>query len=104
LTAIALVFSLFQLNPAPFCLLDRGGCAAGRYQYRAVCALIKKMAQHTQFVFISHNKITMELAQQLVGVTMQEKGVSKVVAVDIEEALRDARRTLGRLVLICSYC
>jgi chromosome segregation protein len=53
-----------------------------------LCALIKKMAQHTQFVFISHNKITMELAQQLVGVTMQEKGVSKVVAVDIEEALR----------------
>jgi chromosome segregation protein len=53
-----------------------------------LCALIKKMSQHTQFVFISHNKITMELAQQLVGVTMQEKGVSKVVAVDIEEALR----------------
>jgi len=53
-----------------------------------LCALIRKMSQNTQFVFISHNKITMELAQQLIGVTMQEKGVSKVVAVDIEEAMR----------------
>jgi chromosome segregation protein len=88
LTAIALIFSLFQLNPAPFCLLDEVDAPLDDTNTERLCALIKKMAQHTQFVFISHNKITMELAQQLVGVTMQEKGVSKVVAVDIEEALR----------------
>ena len=88
LTAIALIFSLFQLNPAPFCLLDEVDAPLDDTNTERLCALIKKMAQHTQFVFISHNKITMELAQQLVGVTMQEKGVSKVVAVDIEEAMR----------------
>lgn len=88
LTAIALVFSLFQLNPAPFCLLDEVDAPLDDTNTERLCSLIKRMAQHTQFVFISHNKITMELAQQLVGVTMQEKGVSKVVAVDIEEALR----------------
>jgi len=88
LTAIALIFSLFQLNPAPFCLLDEVDAPLDDTNTERLCELIRKMAQHTQFVFISHNKITMELAQQLVGVTMQEKGVSKVVAVDIEEALR----------------
>jgi len=88
LTAIALVFSLFQLNPAPFCLLDEVDAPLDDTNTERLCALVTRMAQNTQFVFISHNKITMELAQQLVGVTMQEKGVSKVVAVDIEEALR----------------
>jgi len=88
LTAISLVFSLFQLNPAPFCLLDEVDAPLDDTNTERLCALIKKMSQHTQFVFISHNKLTMELAQQLIGVTMQEKGVSHVVAVDIEEALR----------------
>jgi len=88
LTAISLVFSLFQLNPAPFCLLDEVDAPLDDTNTERLCVLIKKMSLHTQFVFISHNKITMELAQQLVGVTMQEKGVSNVVAVDIEEALR----------------
>jgi chromosome segregation protein len=88
LTAISLVFALFQLNPAPFCLLDEVDAPLDDTNTERLCQLIRKMAPHTQFVFISHNKITMELAQQLVGVTMQEKGVSKVVAVDIEEALR----------------
>ncbi len=88
LTAIALVFSLFQLNPAPFCLLDEVDAPLDDTNTERLCALIQRMSRHTQFVFISHNKITMELAQQLVGVTMQEKGVSHVVAVDIEEALR----------------
>jgi chromosome segregation protein len=88
LTAIALIFSLFQLNPAPFCLLDEVDAPLDDANTERLCALITKMAQNTQFVFISHNKITMELAQQLVGVTMQEKGVSKVVEVDIEEAMR----------------
>ncbi len=88
LTAIALVFSLFQLNPAPFCVLDEVDAPLDDTNTERLCKLIQKMSQHTQFVFISHNKITMELAQQLVGVTMQERGVSHVVAVDIEEALR----------------
>jgi chromosome segregation protein len=88
LTAIALVFSLFQLNPAPFCLLDEVDAPLDDTNTERLCKLVEKMAQNTQFVFISHNKITMELAQQLVGVTMQERGVSHVVAVDIEEALR----------------
>ena len=90
LTAIALVFSLFQLNPAPFCLLDEVDAPLDDTNTERLCQLIRKMSAHTQFIFISHNKITMELAQQLVGVTMQEKGVSKVVAVDIEEALKMA--------------
>ena len=88
LTAIALIFSLFQLNPAPFCLLDEVDAPLDDTNTERLCALVKKMSQHTQFVFISHNKIAMEMAQQLIGVTMQEKGVSKVVSVDIEAALR----------------
>ncbi len=88
LTAIALVFSLFQLNPAPFCLLDEVDAPLDDTNTERLCNLVKKMAVHTQFVFISHNKIAMEMAQQLIGVTMQERGVSKVVSVDIEEALR----------------
>jgi chromosome segregation protein len=88
MTAIALVFSLFQLNPAPFCLLDEVDAPLDDSNAERLCKLVGKMATQTQFVFISHNKITMELAQQLVGVTMQEQGVSHVVAVDIEEALR----------------
>ena len=88
LTAIALVFSLFQLNPAPFCLLDEVDAPLDDTNTERLCKLIRKMAMNTQFIFISHNKITMELAQQLIGVTMQERGVSKVVSVDIEEALR----------------
>ncbi len=93
LTAIALVFSLFQLNPAPFCLLDEVDAPLDDTNTERLCQLIRKMSAHTQFVFISHNKITMELAQQLVGVTMQEKGVSKVVAVDIEAALKLAEES-----------
>ncbi|MBK9160449.1 MAG: chromosome segregation protein SMC [Nitrosomonadales bacterium] len=88
LTAIALVFSLFQLNPAPFCMLDEVDAPLDDANTERLCTLIRRMAQNTQFVFISHNKITMELAEQLIGVTMQEKGVSNVVSVDIEEALR----------------
>jgi chromosome segregation protein len=88
LTAIALVFSLFQLNPAPFCVLDEVDAPLDDTNTERLCKLIQKMAEKTQFVYISHNKITMEMAQQLIGVTMQERGVSKVVSVDIEEALR----------------
>jgi chromosome segregation protein len=88
LTAIALVFSLFQLNPAPFCLLDEVDAPLDDTNTERFCGLVRKMAVETQFAFISHNKITMEIAEQLIGVTMQESGVSRVVAVDIEEALR----------------
>jgi chromosome segregation protein len=88
LTAIALVFSLFQLNPAPFCLLDEVDAPLDDTNTSRFCDLVRKMAAHTQFLFISHNKITMEMAAQLIGVTMPESGVSRVVAVDIEEALR----------------
>jgi chromosome segregation protein len=88
LTAIALVFSLFQLNPAPFCLLDEVDAPLDDSNTARFCDLVRKMSAQTQFLFISHNKITMEMAAQLIGVTMPESGVSRVVAVDIEEALR----------------
>jgi chromosome segregation protein len=88
LTAIALVFSFFQLNPAPFCLLDEVDAPLDDANTERFCELVQKMSHHTQFLFISHNKITMEMASQLIGVTMQEQGVSRVVAVDIEEALK----------------
>ncbi len=88
LTAIALVFSFFQLNPAPFCLLDEVDAPLDDANTERFCELVARMSRQTQFLFISHNKITMEMANQLVGVTMQEQGVSRVVAVDIEEALK----------------
>jgi chromosome segregation protein len=88
LTAIALVFAMFQLNPAPFCLLDEVDAPLDDANTVRFCELVSRMAEHTQFLFISHNKITMEMSNQLVGVTMQEQGVSRVVAVDIEEALK----------------
>ncbi len=88
LAAIALVFSFFQLNPAPFCLLDEVDAPLDDANTERFCDLVEKMSQQTQFLFISHNKITMEMAHQLIGVTMQERGVSRVVAVDIEEALK----------------
>jgi chromosome segregation protein len=88
LTAIALIFALFQLNPAPFCLLDEVDAPLDDTNTERFCNLVKQMSDQTQFMFISHNKLTMEIAAQLVGVTMPEQGVSRVVAVDIEEALR----------------
>ncbi|OQA30544.1 MAG: Chromosome partition protein Smc [Betaproteobacteria bacterium ADurb.Bin341] len=88
LTAIALVFAMFQLNPAPFCLLDEVDSPLDDSNTDRFCAMVKKMSPQTQFLFISHNKIAMEMAEQLVGVTMQEAGVSRVVEVDMEEALK----------------
>ena len=88
LTALALVFALFQLNPAPFCLLDEVDAPLDDHNTERFCELVKKMSRQSQFVFISHNKITMEIAEQLLGITMQEAGVSRVVAVDIEEAMK----------------
>jgi chromosome segregation protein len=88
LTALSLVFSMFQLNPAPFCLLDEVDAPLDDSNTERFCGLVKKMSAKTQFMFITHNKITMEMASQLIGVTMQEQGVSRVVAVDVDEALR----------------
>jgi chromosome segregation protein len=88
LTAISLVFALFQLNPAPFCLLDEVDAPLDDTNTGRFCDLVKRMSAQTQFLFISHNKISMEMAEQLVGVTMPESGVSRVVAVDIDQALR----------------
>ena len=88
LTALSLVFSMFQLNPAPFCLLDEVDAPLDDSNTERFCSLVKKMSANTQFMFITHNKITMEMANQLIGVTMQEQGVSRVVAVDVDEALR----------------
>ena len=88
LTALALVFSLFKLNPAPFCLLDEVDAPLDDSNTERFCDLLRKLSDQTQFIFVSHNKITMELAQQLIGVTMQEQGVSRIVTVDIEEAVK----------------
>jgi len=88
LTAIALVFAMFQLNPAPFCLLDEVDAPLDDSNTLRFCELVKRMSAQTQFLFISHNKISMEMAEQLIGVTMPESGVSRVVAVDIDQALR----------------
>jgi chromosome segregation protein len=88
LTAIALVFALFQLNPAPFCLLDEVDAPLDDPNTDRFCRMVVKMSEETQFLFISHNKITMEIASQLIGITMPDPGVSRVVAVDIAEALQ----------------
>ncbi|MGB4766574.1 MAG: chromosome segregation protein SMC [Rugosibacter sp.] len=88
LTAIALVFAMFQLNPAPFCMLDEVDAPLDDSNTVRFCEMVKRMSVQTQFIFISHNKIAMEMAQQLIGVTMQEQGVSRIVEVDISEALR----------------
>ena len=90
LTAIALVFALFQLNPAPFCLLDEVDAPLDEANTERYCDMVRRMSGQTQFLFITHNKVAMELAQQLVGVTMQERGVSRIVAVDLEAASRMA--------------
>ena len=88
LTAIALVFAIFQLNPAPFCLLDEVDAPLDDANTERYARLVRQMSEKgTQFLFISHNKIAMEMAEQLIGVTMQEQGVSRIVAVDMESAV-----------------
>jgi chromosome segregation protein len=87
LTAMSLVFALFSLNPAPFCLLDEVDAPLDDANTGRFCNLVKEMSANTQFLYISHNRLTMEMAEQLIGVTMQEKGVSRIVAVDIQQAL-----------------
>ena len=91
LTAIALVFAIFQLNPAPFCLLDEVDAPLDDANTERYTKLVTEMSHATQFLFISHNKIAMEMARQLIGVTMQEQGVSRIVAVDMNTAVTLAR-------------
>ncbi len=88
LAAVALVFAIFQLNPAPFCLLDEVDAPLDEANVGRFGALVRDMSMQVQFVFITHNKATMEIAQHLAGVTMQEPGVSRLVAVDVEAAAR----------------
>jgi chromosome segregation protein len=88
LTAVALVFSIFDLNPAPFCLLDEVDAPLDENNVGRFCDIVREMAKQVQFIFITHNKVTMELASQLLGVTMNEPGVSRLVAVDVDEAVR----------------
>ncbi|MCP5145723.1 MAG: chromosome segregation protein SMC [Gammaproteobacteria bacterium] len=90
LTAMAFVFSLFRLNPAPFCLLDEVDAPLDDANVVRYCNLVRSMSNEIQFVFITHNKVTMELAEQLVGVTMYEPGVSRLVSVDMDEAVQMA--------------
>ncbi|WP_322004422.1 chromosome segregation protein SMC [Paraburkholderia tropica] len=94
LTATALVFAMFQLNPAPFCLLDEVDAPLDDANTERFANLVRAMSNKTQFLFISHNKIAMEMAQQLIGVTMQEQGVSRIVAVDMETAAGFAQNTI----------
>ncbi len=90
LTAIAFIFSIFHLNPAPFCLLDEVDAALDDANVLRFTRLVKAMANKTQFFFISHNKITIEMGEHLIGVTMNEPGVSRLVSVDIEKAINMA--------------
>ncbi|MCO4320099.1 chromosome segregation protein SMC [Aliidiomarina quisquiliarum] len=87
LTALALVFAIFKLNPAPFCLLDEVDAPLDDINVGRFCRLVQEMSESVQFIYISHNKIAMEMATHLIGVTMQEPGVSRLVAVDVDEAL-----------------
>jgi len=90
LTAVALVFSIFDLNPAPFCLLDEVDAPLDEHNVGRFCEIVREMSSRVQFIFITHNKSTMELASQLMGVTMNEPGVSRLVSVDVDEAMRMA--------------
>lgn len=91
LTALSLVFSIFRLNPAPFCMLDEVDAPLDDANVGRFCNLVREMSETVQFIYISHNKIAMEMATQLMGVTMQEPGVSRVVAVDVADAVKLAQ-------------
>ncbi|NNJ97490.1 MAG: chromosome segregation protein SMC [Gammaproteobacteria bacterium] len=86
LTAVALVFSIFELNPAPFCILDEVDAPLDEANVGRFCQIVKDMSETVQFIYITHNKTTMELSEQLSGVTMREAGVSRLVSVDVAEA------------------
>ena len=87
LTAIAIVFAFFELNPAPFCMLDEVDAPLDDLNTMRFIELVEDMSKNVQFVYITHNKISMERSKHLMGVTMQEPGVSRMVAVDVDEAV-----------------
>ena len=91
LTALSLVFAIFRLNPAPFCLLDEVDAPLDDANVGRFCKLVSEMSKTVQFIYITHNKIAMEMATHLTGVTMSEPGVSRMVAVDVEEAVAIAQ-------------
>jgi len=91
LTALSLVFAIFQLNPAPFCMLDEVDAPLDDANVDRYCNLVKEMSEKVQFIYITHNKVSMEMATQLTGVTMQEAGVSRIVAVDVDAAISMAQ-------------
>jgi len=86
LTAVALVFAIFELNPAPFCMLDEVDAPLDEANVGRFCDLVQEMAERVQCIFVTHNKTTMTAAEHLIGITMQEPGVSRVVTVDLERA------------------
>ena len=88
LTAVALVFAIFELNPAPYCMLDEVDSPLDDTNVLRFCEIVKEMSDVVQFVFITHNKVTMEMARQLTGVTMEEPGVSRLVSVDLDAAVK----------------
>jgi chromosome segregation protein len=88
LTAVALVFAIFELNPSPFCMLDEVDAPLDDANVGRFCALVREMSERVQFIYITHNKTTMEMANQLTGVTMHEAGVSRLVSVDVDEAVQ----------------
>jgi chromosome segregation protein len=85
---VSFVFAIFRLNPAPFCLLDEVDAPLDDANVARFCSLVSEMSETVQFVFVTHNKITMEMAHQMSGVTMREPGVSRLVQVDVEEAAK----------------
>ena len=90
MTAVAMVFAIFQLNPAPFCLLDEVDAPLDEANVARFNDLVREMSNKVQFIVITHNKTTMEMVDQLTGVTMREAGVSRIVAVDVDEAVKMA--------------
>ena len=98
MAAATLIFAFFLINPAPFCLLDEVDAALDDSNTTKLSTLVVELSKKTQFIFITHNKISMEIADQLIGVTMREPGVSRVVSVDIESALSFTEKDSVQLV------
>ena len=98
MAAATLIFAFFLLNPAPFCLLDEVDAALDDSNATKLSTLVVELSKKTQFIFITHNKISMEIADQLIGVTMREPGVSRIVSVDIESALSFTEKDSVQLV------
>ena len=98
MAAATLIFAFFLLNPAPFCLLDEVDAALDDSNTTKLSTLVVELSRKTQFIFITHNKISMEIADQLIGVTMREPGVSRIVSVDIESALSFTEKDSVQLV------